>query len=192
MGELDLNSMSQYASREERNNMLIDVIWNTLTSNAGSKLAMLPGSYPTVKFSSRVQRILHDREALQAFAESETFAPLIKKHNGNIYAALVAVKDTYGIEKGIKMLEQHYDEFASTQSPMSILDYANNFRNLMDGNDLIGTYAVNSSSHYKFQFLNLRLKKNSTFKIGGVEIERIDPVVSPLNGLRVGRICAEM
>lgn len=170
--------------KELRDNMLIDFIWNVMTSPAGTKLAMLPGSFDNVRVASRQQRILDDRNALEKFLE--------------VYKDSIEEKGIYRTLKDLsqKELERFYDEYADPVSPMDIDDYVNKHQNLMDGNDLIGMFAVNSSSHYKYQFLDLKIHKNNQFDIiipgvGKTTIEELDTQDSPINGVRIGRICAE-
>jgi hypothetical protein len=176
--ELDMDAVSKNASKEESNNLLIDIVWKVLTSPAGSRLSMMPGSYPNVKLSSRQQRILHDPKALTTFIQKYNLKP------EEVWSKLN--------ELSVKELDAHYEENSTIQNPMDILDYADNHRNLMDGNDLIGILAVNSSNHYKFQFLGLHLKRDVQFMVDGKLIEWVDPVNSPINGVRIGRICAEL
>ena len=200
MSDLSLQKGKSKAIRKKiRDNMLIDLIAQGLTSNAGSQSSLTPGSYDNVKQSSRQQRILHNKKALESF---------YAKHKKEIEASsLLEVLNKYGMEKdstikdGIDALDNFYDENATAEDPLSIIDYANNHRNLMDGNDLIGMFAVNSSSHYKFQFINkgegLKLRDSVQFKITlpnakePKTISTIDSVVSPLTGTKIGDICAE-
>lgn len=200
MSDLSLQKGKSKADRKKiRDNMLIDLIAQGLTSNAGSQSSLTPGSYDNVKQSSRQQRILHNKKALESF---------YAKHKKEIEASsLLEVLNKYGMEKdstikdGIDALDNFYDENATVEDPLSIIDYANNHRNLMDGNDLIGMFAVNSSSHYKFQFINkgegLKLRDSVQFKITlpnakePKTISTIDGVVSPLTGTKIGDICAE-
>lgn len=200
MSDLSLQKGKSKAIRKKiRDNMLIDLIAQGLTSNAGSQSSLTPGSYDNVKQSSRQQRILHNKKALESF---------YAKHKKEIEASsLLEVLNKYGMEKdstikdGIDALDNFYDENATAEDPLSIIDYANNHRNLMDGNDLIGLFAVNSSSHYKFQFINkgegLKLRDSVQFKITlpnakePKTISTIDSVVSPLTGTKIGDICAE-
>ena len=190
-GSLNIESTSELFDyrtsrdrKELRDNMLIDFIWNVMTSPAGTKLAMLPGSFDNVRIASRHQRILDDRTALKKFLE--------------VYKESIDKKGIYRTLKDLskKELEAFYEEYAEPVSPMDIDDYVNKHQNLMDGNDLIGMFAVNSSSHYKYQFLDLKIHKNNQFDIiipgiGKTIIEDLDNQTSPVNGIRIGRICAE-
>jgi hypothetical protein len=200
ISDLSLQKGKSKAIRKKiRDNMLIDLIAGGLTSNAGSQSSFIPGSYDNVKQASRQQKILHNREALKK---------LYDKHKDEIEkSSLFEVLNKYGmnedstVEDGIDALDNFYDENATVDDPLSIIDYANNHRNLMDGNDLIGMFAVNSSSHYKFQFINknegLKLRDSVQFKItlpGEKKpkiVNTIDSVVSPLTGIKIGDICAE-
>ena len=173
-----------------RDNMLIDMISACLTSNAGSQMSVIPGSYVNVKHTSREQRILKDPKALAAFKAEHKEE--IKKTKGGILAVL----HKYSLDA----LEKFYDTKATIEDPLSIIDYAKNHRNLMDGNDLIGMFAVNSSSHYKFQFIRegkgLHIQSDSQFNIKllgkpEVKVTTIDAVVSPLTGDKIGDYCAE-
>ena len=179
-----------------RNNMLIDTIWSVLTSKEGSKLSMLPGSYPGVKHGSRQQWIMNDVSALKAF---------VQRHGGteNLYEALM--------ELSVNSLEEFYEEYATPRDPFTLTAYVKKHRNLMDGNALIGVAAVNSSNHYKLQFLNtgrrgpdgrllrsenIVLNDNYKFYITlpgqkPILIEQVSPQKSPITGVAIGRICAE-
>lgn len=190
-GTLNIEATSEMSAinsgrerKELRDNMLIDLIWNVMTSPAGSTLAMQPGNFDNVRLASRHQRILDDPKALKKFTE--------------VYREQIKEKGIYRTFKDLsrKELEAFYDKYASPVSPMDIDDYVNKHQNLMDGNGLIGMFAVNSSSHYKYQFLNLKLHKENQFDIiipgiGKVTIDSVDDVQSKVNGVRIGRICAE-
>ena len=80
-------------------------------------------------------------------AERQQHKEEIEKTEGG----LLAVLHKYSTDE----LDSFYEKKATVEDPLSIVDYCKNHRNLMDGNDLIGMFAVNSSNHYKFQFLNL-------------------------------------
>ena len=164
--------------KEERDNLLIDFIFNILTSPEGSRLMMRQGHFTGPKKAARVQRILSDSNALRMFI--------------NIHCGKNINKVYEQMEKmSWKELDTFYEQHASIQNPMNIITWTKSHRNLMDGNDLIGILAVNSSSHYKLQFLNLKLNTSIIPKINGIPIERLDPIVSPITGERVGETCAQ-
>ena len=119
--------------KKVRDNMLIDMISACLSSPAGSQMSIIPGSYNNIKHTSREQRILKDPAALEAFyAEHKTE---IDETEGG----LLAVLHKYSTDE----LDSFYEKKATVEDPLSIVDYCKNHRNLMDGNDLIGMFAVN-------------------------------------------------
>ena len=173
-GNLDLSETLKRASNEELDNALIDFIYNTLTSYEGSLLMMRQGTYRDVKKSSRIERILHNRGALESFIEKYGADNIQEKLNKS------------------KELDDIYEEDATPRSPMDIMYWADNHRNLMDGNDLIGMLAVSSSSHYKLQFLNLKLKEDYIIRLNGKELYELDRVYSPITKKRIGELCAQL
>lgn len=202
-GSINLSETSKmsddYSKRERhdiRNNMLIDTIWSILTSPEGSRLSMLPGSYPGVKHGSRQQWILQDPSALAEFI----------KYAGGADKVYDAIQ-----KMSAKELEAFYEKYATPANPLTITAYVKKHRNLMDGNALIGMFAVNSSNHYKLQFLssgrkdsdgryiaseNILLNDVNKFFFtmpGGktMTIEVVSPQKSPITGVAIGRICAE-
>lgn len=186
---LSFDEISKNSSKEVRDNILIDIIRGTLQNGEVSKLLMQPGNFTRVKLSSRQQKIMHNKDAFTAFytiykdriAKVGLFEAL---HNPD--------PDKYKSEEDvIKVLEDFYDKYASPISPLDVLDYTNNLRNLMDGNALIGIFAVNSSNHYKLQFMPLDINVSNQFMINGVLVEKIDLQNSPFTGERIGRINAE-
>lgn len=201
-GDINLDEtskLSSYSKRERhdiRNNMLIDTIWSIMTSPAGSKLSMLPGSYPGVKRGSRQQWILNNPTALKKFVEVAGGAD-------KVYSKLMSMSP--------KELEKFYDTYAAPENPFTLNAYVKKHRNLMDGNALIGVFAVNSSNHYKLQFLspgttdsegnyipseNILLNEANKFLFAfpgetPKVVQLVSPQKSPITGVAIGRIAAE-
>jgi hypothetical protein len=169
-----------------RNNMLIDVIWNTLTSRPGSKLMMQPGNFDRVRQASRQQRIMHNPKALKEFKKQ--YADDIDK-----YGLFTTLNSIGADEKGdnTKFLEEFYDKYASPVDPLDVIDAIDLQRNLMDGNALIGMFAVNSSNHYKLQFANIGIHPAFQVQIDGIVLKNLDLQNSIISGERIGRILAE-
>ena len=201
-GTINLSETSKLSNKNKkerhdiRNNMLIDTIWSVLTSKPGSRLAVTPGSYPGVKRGSRQQWILNNVGALKKFIE---FAGGTQ----NIYSKLMSMTT--------KELERFFEEYASPENPMTLNAYVKKHRNLMDGNALIGVFAVNSSNHYKLQFLspgtidadgnyipseNILLNEANVFwfKLPNETTKKVilvSPQKSPITGVSIGRTAAE-
>lgn len=174
-----------------RDNMMIDFIWGVLTSPEGSRAMLTPATYDNLKQNSRQCRCLSPSLILALYEE---------------YSDRIIEKGWYNTLNSISTDE--FDEFirqyADQDDPLDIGFYMESHRNLMDGRDLIGMSAVNSSNHYKFQFTHsgepgvvpLTLDKEYQFwiKVPGFKeqhIEKLDLVYSPITGQLVGRINAE-
>lgn len=201
-----LLDMSRTASDSARNNMLIDVCDAILTSKEGSQLSSITATFESLRETSRMNRILHDSNALKGFIEfvigyNLTNSDKIEgvSDEGKITNIQLALSST--IKKlGRKKLEEIYDEYAPTKNPADIGVWNDTRSNLMAGNSLIGITAVNSSNHYKFQFLDLELAKPFDIVIGEGEqlntitISTIDNRTSTIGSkipYLIGKICAE-
>lgn len=182
-GELDWKSTIFNASDTELNNMLIDSIYDVLTSPQGSSLMMRQGTFRDVELSASMEKIKKNPDALKAFMD---------KYGDDVYTAMNKIADGFSqVSDATKFFNDFYDQYASVQSPMDILDWADNHRNLMDGNDLIGRTAVNSSSHYKLQNLDVEITDDHIIRLNGIEIKKVDEAYSSLDGKRIGEICAQ-
>lgn len=179
----EISKQSQEMSRSRRikirNNMIIDVMRQTLANEEVSKLLMQPGNFDRVRHGSRQQKIMHNPVALAKFQEK--FKDEIKAKG--LFTTLQ--------EMSTKELEAFYEENAEAVSPLDIMDYVDMQKNLMDGNALIGMFAVNSSNHYKLQFTPVEIADDYQLTIEGVKLTRIDLQNSPMTGERIGRINAE-
>ena len=176
-------------ARAIRNNMLIDIIRGTLQNSEASKIMMQPGNFIRVKLSSRQQKIMHDIKAFKMFYQLHK--DRIKEVGLFETLKNPKPKELKSEKDVIRYLEKFFDKYSTSVSPLDIVDYINNQRNLMDGNALIGLFAVNSSNHYKLQFVPLTIDEDHRFIINGVEVSRIDLINSPFTGERIGRINAE-
>ena len=218
-GNIDLDATSQMKhikSFEDRqilrNNMILDMYWNILTSPEGSRQMMTPATYIHAKVSSRRERIMNDRVLLGAFINQ--YRKAIEQY-GSIYealshfAAIIGKEDT--TDNTFDALDKFIEDYANPDNPLDINFYIGSHRNLMDGNGLIGGLAVNSSRHYKFQLCTqeieeegrtrkrsaITLRPDYQFNIsipgfGTHTIKEIDPRVSPITGIPIGRTCAEL
>lgn len=181
LDEISKQSQEKSMSRRIaiRNNMIIDVMRQTLANEEVSKLLMQPGNFNRVKHASRQQKIMHNSTALSKFME--LYKDDIKSRGFFTVMQSMSTKD----------LETFYEDNATAVSPLDIMDYVNMQKNLMDGNALIGMFAVNSSNHYKLQFTPVETASDYQMTIEGVTLTHIDLQNSPMNGERIGRINAE-
>lgn len=219
--EMTLDEISKQESLPEhrrtavRNNMIIDVMRQTLANEEVSKLLMQPGNFDRVKHGSRQQKIMHNPTALKTFraiykeeinayglftvlqkptkSMIQKFLDLTTSESDKKKLEKMLNKDSkeLTVQDSISFLEMFYEENAEAISPLDITDYVHMQRNLMDGNALIGMFAVNSSNHYKLQFTPVEIASDYQLTIEGVTLTNIDLQNSPMNGERIGRINAE-
>lgn len=207
---LELTKLENVKSFEERrhirNNMLIDMCWNILTSPEGSRQMMTPATYINVKLSSNREIIMNDPQLLKVFY-TEYFQ---KSKYSNVYEALTNFAEIYGhgfsntLEGNVDAMQHFIDTVKTPDNPLDISFYVQSHRNLMDGNGLIGGLAVNSSRHYKFQLCTtdegtskITIKDNNRFNIdipgfGSHTVFQIDPRISPITKRPVGRDASQL
>ena len=188
--ELSLSEMSRQSSRAARNNALIDIIYKTLTSPEGSILNMQVGNFKSLEEASRQQWILKNPEALKALRT--IYGGDVDSSEFNYYEALKSMsKDK---------IEKFMEDYTEPDDPNDIMFYADTHRNLMDGNSLIGIFAVNSSDHYKLQNCDITIDPKYQFTLdtsldgssNSTLVDRIDTIYSLFNtNVRTGAICAE-
>lgn len=178
--------------RKTRNNMYIDLTYNILTSTEGATLMTQPANYDDCKLGSRMNMILDNPVVLKKFYEQ--YKNDIK--NYGIYEFLDhfayitsngKVADTP--DNNRVALDEFYEESAPTDEPCDIGFVTDSFLDLMAGRALIGIMAVNSSKHYKLQFVDVKLADPVKFNIkmpnsqDFVSIVQVNPMYNPINGV---------
>ena len=176
-----------------RNNMLIDMAANALGSSHGAHINFQTGQYETLKAASRMERILHDDNARKTFLDKYCGGSMTKLSDA-IHD--IMAKDLANGDSPYTTLDKFAQDYVSPSTPGDFGDYVDKHMNLMAGNDLIGIFAVNSSCHYKYQSLGLKLPEGRKIPmlINGrqYELEDVDAVISVINGRRIGNIMAEL
>ena len=186
-----------------RNNMLIDLFRDILTSKEGSRLMMSSATYVHLKSGSRQHRVMDNPEVLMAMLKD--YKDKIREA-GNIFEFMdhfayytTGDRNKDNADSNIKALEDFYSKYSKNGDTLSITSRAESFKNLMEGNGLIGVYAVNSSRHYKLQFANVTIKDDYAFSmiIPGYNndkptlINKVNPMMSPFTHALTTFILAE-
>lgn len=176
-GELDINATSKLEGlppsvrKRVRDNMLIDLMWQITTSKPVSKRAMTPAHFDTITKAATINRIQRDPAAREAFLDK------IGRNNSVV---------EYLKNATMSELVDFYEKYATPELPADIITYMKNHRNLMDGNDLIGISAVNSSTHYKLQNAHKPVVLKGVWankvKFRGITLNRLSPMNSPIDG----------
>lgn len=176
-GELDINATSKLEGlpssvrKRVRDNMLIDLMWQITTSKPVSRRAMTPAHFDTITKTATINRIKRDPAAREALLDRIGRNTSVVEYLKNVT---------------MSELVDFYEKYATPELPADIITYMKNHRNLMDGNDLIGISAVNSSTHYKLQNAHKPVVLKGVWankvKFRGVTLNRLSPMNSPIDG----------
>jgi hypothetical protein len=187
--EYDYSKSIEENSKAQRNNHLIDLMWNMLTSQPLSAEVTSPGNFDTIKLHDRLSQIYTDPQALQEFKTTFNLTSdaqvidfidnLANSRKVGNEAALDAVND---------FLKNYKKRFNTGRDPLSPSTFIYNHRQNMTSGKLIGIYANNTSMHLKYQHSPIMFKL--PFKINGRTINTLDLEFSATGEL-ITKNCAE-
>jgi hypothetical protein len=182
----EMMDLAKNANNNERKNMFIELAKQIMRTTEASKINKNPATYDNSKHAAKVANIKKNKEVLQAFIREKN-VDLNKP--GDLTRAFNSMN--------IKELEAFYLQHNINSNPYGFSEYLANYKNLMDGKELISILAVNSSMHYKLQAHPLSLAQPVQFKIKNkdgklVTISQVDLKFSPVSGRLVGSIIAEL
>lgn len=166
----DPNSIAEM-SKEQRDNMLIDISYAILSHPAMAMNVSNPGSFDKIKRISRITEI----------AENPTYREAYMKEFN-------VTKDKlpqHLMEQTLDTLDDFLKEFAIERNPLSIDTFLYNHKQNTTGGTLIGIYANGTTGQAKFQESGLTVKDHFAFTINGRKIQRLDRQrTEPVNGVR--------
>ena len=187
--QYDYSKSIEENSRAQRNNHLIDLMWDMLTSQPLSAEVTSPGNFDTIKLHDRLSQIYTDPQALQEFKTTFNLTSdaqvidfidnLANSRKVGNEAALDAVND---------FLKNYKKRFNTGRDPLSPSTFIYNHRQNMTSGKLIGIYANNTSMHLKYQHSPIMFKL--PFKINGRTINTLDLEFSATGEL-ITKNCAE-
>lgn len=167
-------------TKEQRDNMMIDIEYAILTSIEGSEQVYKPGNFDIVKKWGKVSRIIdnaslrkkfittyghliglntNDAEIVQANDNAKTILQIMHHQTINENGSL---EDTITLEE----LQDFLDD-GQTINPLLPQTYVYMHTQNMVGASLIGVYANGSSIHSKMQETNLKIADEYSFSIAG-------------------------
>lgn len=166
-------------SREQRNNMIIDIAYGILTNRDTAEKINNPGTFDKAKLAARVATITNDREILNSYME-----------DNNIRSVKEAVRNLLNAD--LKTLNAILDKYKKERNPLSVDTFIYNHRQNMTGGALIGMYANNTTMQAKFQRTRLALKAKNAFVVNGRQIQSLHESYVNINGVneRVSKNCA--
>lgn len=166
----DPNSIADM-SREQRDNMLIDISYAILSHPAMAMNVNNPGSFDKIKRISRITEI----------AENPTYREAYMKEFN-------VTKDKlpqHLMGQTLDTLDDFLKEFAVERNPLSIDTFLYNHKQNTTGGTLIGIYANGTTGQAKFQESGLAVKDHFAFTINGRKMQSMDKQrTEPINGVR--------
>lgn len=166
----DPNSIAEM-SKEQRDNMLIDISYAILSHPAMAMNVNNPGSFDKIKRISRITEI----------AENPTYREAYMKEFN-------VTKDKlpqHLMGQTLDTLDDFLKEFAVERNPLSIDTFLYNHKQNTTGGTLIGIYANGTTGQAKFQESGLTVKDHFAFTINGRKMQRLDRQrTEPVNGVR--------
>lgn len=193
-----LDGLSLSERKRMRNNLLINMYWGSLTSKEGSRQMLTPATYIDVKISAKKNIIRTNPVLLKAFREQ--YKNKIEEY-GSTLDALDHLHEFQNKPTNkdslYKCLVDFIENYKEADDACDVVFYTKAHRNLMDGNDLIGIFALNQSRHQKLQLCRnkdgsqmITLKNDWVLKVKNkngevVKLDEVDRYASKLTGVPI-------
>ena len=196
--EYDLNKGPLEQSRQQRNNMLIDISYAILSHPDTATKVLNPGSFDKMKIAARIATIANDEYLAKKFWVSQKFKgnELVPTNAENDYDADELADMLLEISK--KQDLDTLDDFLKKEKleldPLSVDTFIYYHIQNMTGDALIGMYALNTTMQAKYQNTKLELKDEHKFKVNGRWIKSLHNTFTEPSkrgqGERISKICA--
>ena len=177
-------------SKEERDNLIIDLSTAILTHPDMAWVSSKPGSYDNLKRASRVAQILENAEMFEQFKKQygvTTSAEISAK-----FKELPLLEDETDAEGNVitQSLENFVKEHKATMNPLELTTFKYFHRQNMTGGALVGIYANNTTMQAKYQETSLWLKEEDKLKINDTDYTSLTSIYSKDSKL-ISFNCAE-
>ena len=171
------NSPLSEWSKEERDNLIIDISKAILTHPSMGWINSRPGNYDTLKIESRKAQILESPQMLNQFMSDyqvKTAKELKSKLN----------------ELSLDELNNFLKTYTTEINPLELTTFKYFHKQNMTGSALIGIYANNTTMQAKFQESALRLDDASAITINGITYTSLSEIYSQ-DGKLISFNCSE-
>ena len=168
-------------TREQRDNMIIDIAYGILTNNDTSEKIHNPGNFDKAKKGARIASILSDKSMLSAWIDIHNFGNTEQLDFAKIGKSLLS--------SSLDTLDDFVKKYKKERSPLTLDTFIYNHKQNMTGGALIGMYANNTTMQAKYQVTGLAIKEENTFFINGRKISSLHDIMNE-NGERISKNCA--
>lgn len=138
----NVNKPAEEQSKRARNNMMLDIMWSSLTNPATADQVLTPGGFDEQKIAARISLILEN-------------------------ATQEELKDKDLMNMSLKELDAMAEKYKKEMDPLSIDSYVTIHNQNMIGNNMIGIYANHNSNHALMQRAYLELTSMGAFTFLG-------------------------
>lgn len=177
----DIDAPVSSMTREQRDNMIIDIAYGILTNNDTSEKVHNPGNFDKAKKGARIATILRDRRMLDAWMETHNLNKGTQIDFSKVGKSL--------LDSSLETLDSFVDNYKQERSPLTLDTFIYNHKQNMTGGALIGMYANNTTMQAKYQVTGLAIKDDHTFFINGRKISSLHDIMNG-NGERISKNCA--
>lgn len=179
------NKPVQENTRQQRNNMLIDISFGILTHPSTAEKINSPGSFDKIKRIERLTNLTSNPEYLAKYLEDNGIA--INSYEDAVELAKKMLDMSLGSLNGIM------EEYRTERDPLSVNTFSYFHNQNMSGGMLIGVYANNNTSQAKLQDTRLALKDKNTFFVNGRKVASLHDIYVEIDGRRelISKNCAE-
>ena len=174
----DINKPMYKQSREARDNMMIDLAYKILQHRDTASKIQNPGNYTKIKREALMYRILNDGALTRKWIESQG----LKEDN------LKDIEKSL-IDASVGTLKKFIDSHARQRSSLVPDSFVYYHDQNMTGKKLVGSFAIVSSMHAKYEEVPLSIKKDFRFTIDGITYDDLDKIISE-QGERISKNCA--
>ena len=174
IAEYDFSKTPKQNGRRARNTMLVQIMYKILTSQEGAENMFNPQHFEGVKESSKMMRIMQDRNLLDKYMEENNLD-----------------EDTV-IDYLLNDSEENLISFVKDndveRSPIYPQTFNYFHQQNMAGDALLAMFALQVSAAAKFQRANITIKKKNQFTINGRLIKDVDKVFNGLGEHRLKNV----
>lgn len=162
----DTNKTPQEQSKEARDNMIIDLIFNTLTSKTATPKLLSPGNFDNVTHAASIALVSRNKSTLERVINKELNPKEMKRKDFIDIAHKLLNMSPETLNKAAKSLKSNLNSV----DPSTFVTFHGINR---VGGQMIGIYANSNTHQAKTQNTGLKLVKPVTlFGMSGTELDR--------------------
>lgn len=174
----------QQHTKQQRDNLLIDIANAILTHPDTAQKMHDPGNYDKAKLGARIDSIITDASLLRKFIQQFNIST-----EGDIVKNIRETIEGMAERGELDALNQFIKDNRKQRSQLTLNTFIYNHTQNMTGGALIGMYANNTTMQAKFQESEISAKVHRSFTINGRQLNSLHDIYSQ-TGERISKNCA--